>query len=242
MPRRRTYAEISLFPFLSVLCSVIGVLVLFVVLVLGTRVIAVEERYQQTEDHQRKPQPGRPKAIEEGIDEQSLKELQAEVDRLTEQLYQRQERRDALQQKLAALQDLIEFKKTELLVPVTVTRPREFDKAEPVAVVPDQGYNVNLRPILVEVHLQGYTIHPAQTQFPAIALDKANASAAPQASPELEKFLRQVKPSKEYLVFLIHPNGVAAFDAMRRYLAEEHEEIRIGWEPFSRNWVVANDR
>jgi hypothetical protein len=244
MARKRTSLDVSLFPFLSVLCSVIGVLVLFIVMVLSTRVVAIEEeRFQETEEYKHKPLPGKPGALEEGIDEASFKELSLEVERLSQLLGERHEKKEALTQKLAALEDLLEFKKTELLVPSKAPpKPREFDKPESMQMVPEEAFQVNLRPIFVEITNQSYTIHPSQKSFPAIASGDASAKGPAVADPELEKFLKGINHKKEYLVLLIHPNGVAPFFGLRFYLIEKHKDIRIGWEPFSRNWKLTNDR
>lgn len=255
MPRRRTNPEISLFPFLSVLCSVIGVLLLFIVLVLSTRVIAEEERYEETRDYQRPRGPGMADAVEGGIDQHSFAELEAEAKRLTDLLQQRQEKRDALTRKMQALEDLIEFRKTEFLIPAIITRPPEFDKPVPVAIVPDQGYKVDLRPIFVIVSDEGYVVQPSKQTFPVIKAEQiAKAAAAkkgaaprkgdavrPGVDPVLAKYLRNLNPKKEYLVFLLQPNGVAAFDEMLSYLETKHKDLRVGYEPFARNWVFANE-
>jgi len=54
MSRRREKIDVSMFPFLSVLCAVIGVMVLFIVLIFSTRVIEVEERYKEKENSAKK--------------------------------------------------------------------------------------------------------------------------------------------------------------------------------------------
>jgi hypothetical protein len=240
-----------MFPFLSVLCTVIGVLVLFIVLILSTRVIEQEELVRKTEAHQRRPTPGDPSAVEQGIDPATFDQLAAELERLKGVLAQRQDERLRLSRKLAGLEDLLEYKKTQQLK-VDVTRGREFVKPEPVVVVeesaaegPADAFKVTLKPQLVEVSAQGYTLHPSRQAFPAIAAP-AGAETDPlklQVAPELKALLAGIdrNKSKEYLVFLIHPNGVQAFDNMRLYLIQHHPEIRLGWEPFSREWIVVND-
>jgi hypothetical protein len=253
--RRRTHPDISLFPFLSVLCSVIGVLLLFIVLVLSTRVIAEEERYEETLEYRRPRAPGMADALEGGIDQRSFAELEAEIHRLTDLLQVRLEKRDALTRKMQALEDLIEYKKTEFLIPAKITRPVEFDKPVPVAIVPDQGYKNNLRPIFVVVSDEGYVVQPSKQSFPAIKQDQSTKTGPPKKAassrksdavpagvdPGLAKYLRGLNPNKEYLVFLIQPNGVAAFDEILTYVQTKHKELRFGFEPFARNWVFANE-
>jgi hypothetical protein len=235
-----------MFPFLSVLCTVIGVLVLFIVLVLSTRVVVEDERYQRTVEYDRKARAGRQNVVDQGIDEEAHQVFEAELRRLRDVLAERQAERRELAQELAALEVLLEEKKTDLLLPrPTIVRPREFDKPLAVNVVPARGYQVKLDPILVEVSSQGYTIHPSHPlpePFPPVQV-KEDSDKPYVATPELAKYLREVDRCRkeEYLVFLIHPNGVAAFDAIRGYLIEKHEKIRVGWEPFSRDWVMASD-
>jgi hypothetical protein len=240
-----------MFPFLSVLCTVIGVLVLFIVLILSTRVIEQDELYRKTEAHQRRPTPGAPDAVEQGIDPATYDQLSAELSRLKGVLAQRQDERVRLGRKLAGLEDLLEYKKTQE-IKVDVARGREFVKPEPVVVVeesaaagPADDFKVTLKPVLLEVSSQGYTAHPSRQAFPAVVApaDAAGDPTRLEVSAELKAFLATLdrNKSKEYLVFLIHPNGVQAFDNIRMYVIQHHPELRQGWEPFSREWIVVND-
>ena len=97
-----------------------------------------------------------------------------------------------------------------------------------------------LKPVLIEVAASGYTVHPQRTVFPPIKM--VGEEYLP--SDELKSFLQDLdkRKAKEYAVFLIHPNGVEAFMNMRIYLLLNHEKIRLGWEPFSEEWIVVNDR
>lgn len=244
MPRRTNRIEISLFPFLSVLCAVIGVLVLFIVLVLSTRVVVQEEYFQRREEHTRQPRVGRPDAMEEGIDAATFETLQEELERLSDQLKARQRERDELTETLRGLEDLIETRKTELLLPRGHLRPQEFDRPEPVAVVPDADYEVSLRPNLIEVSVDGYTLHPSRAHFPPFEVDESSEPGA-GANPcsEMAAYLQETdrRRAREYLVLLVHPNGVEGFFALRSYLAREHPDLNLGWEPFSRQWILASE-
>ena len=101
MTRRRSQVEISMFPFLSVLCTVIGVLVLFIVLILSTRVVAENEKYQFTEEHTREVKAGREDVTWEGVDPEFYAAIEAELARLDVALADRIRQRDDLQAKLA---------------------------------------------------------------------------------------------------------------------------------------------
>ncbi len=243
--RKRSQVEVSMFPFLSVLCTVIGVLVLFIVLILSTRVVVEDEKFRATEEHKRKLRPGREDVIEEGIDPQDHALLEAELARLERMLDDRELERNRLKRKLANLESALEFKRTELFIPLTKKpRPKPLTQPEPVNMVPAEGRQIRLQPILVEVSSRGYTIHPSKQSFPAIETqDKDGGGFEFTIDPKLKQFLRGVdqQRKKEYLVFLIHPNGISSFDAMRYYLDAHHDKIRRGWEPFSRNWIVTQD-
>ncbi len=244
MPRRTNRIEISLFPFLSVLCAVIGVLVLFIVLVLSTRVVVQEEYFQRREEHSRQPRLGRPEALEEGIDAATYETLREELERLSDQLEARQRDRDELTRTLRSLEDLIETRKTELLLPRGHLRPQEFDRPEPVAVIPDTDFEVTLRPNLVEVSVDGYTLHPSREHFPPFEAEESSGSRArTRPCREMAGFLREKnrRRAQEYLVLLVHPNGVEAFVDLRSYLAQEFPDLNLGWEPFSRQWLLTSE-
>jgi hypothetical protein len=242
MPRRRSKTDVSMFPFLSVLCCVIGILILFIVLVLSTRVVVEEEKYKEIEAHQRKQRSGKPDVLAEGIDPVTYRALEGELRRLQELLEERKTKRDELRERLATLEELLQLKKDDVFVPAKVVRAPEFDKPEPVAMVPDQGVKVDLRPHFIEVSLQGYIVHPDKEVYPPLQATSAeSAGAGKKISPGLDKILQQInsRRKKEYVVFLIHPNGVEAFFELRGYLSEKYAEVQMGWEPFSREWVMA---
>jgi len=246
MGRRRTHVEVSMFPFLSVLCTVIGVLVLFIVLIMSTRVLQQDELHQKVEAHERRPQPGSPDAVEQGIDPATYSALEAELASLHTLLKQRTAEREHLARKLTSLEDLLQFKSTQQLIPHEPTRGRELVKPEPVVLVeakdgvPADGFQVRLFPILVECGLNEYTMYPSRETFPVITRSKEEEV---ELCPKLRKFLSDVarRSKREYLLFLIHPNGVEAFDSIRLYVRKNHSDIRVGWEPFSREWIVVND-
>lgn len=238
-----------MFPFLSVLCCVIGILILFIVLVLSTRVVVEEEKYKEIEAHRREQRSGKPDVLAEGIDPATYRALEDELRRLQDLLQERKTKRDELVERLAALEELLELKKNEVFVPVKIVRAPEFDKPEPVAMVPDQGVKVDLRPIFVEVSLQGYIVHPEKDVYPPLNGDSTGSNAASAGATSasakvasgLETILQRInsRRKKEYIVFLIHPNGVEAFCDLRQYLMDKYEGIQMGWEPFSREWVMA---
>lgn len=78
MARRKSNLDPSLFPFMSVLCALIGVLQLSIVAILSTPAVEVGKRYAASETP-RPPQAGAPDANEKGIDEMTYEELEADL-------------------------------------------------------------------------------------------------------------------------------------------------------------------
>ena len=95
-------------------------------------------------------------------------------------------------------------------------------------MVPLDGQEARLQPILVEVKADGYTVHPSKQRFPPIELPEgAGKLTRASATPDLQEFLEKAdsRRQREYLLFLIHPNGAAAFDGVRAYLRRHHSEL-----------------
>jgi len=246
MLARREKVDVSLFPFLSVLCTVIAVMVVLGIMILNTRVVArAEQGYKKVPGGVAKKRPGSSGALSIGLDSQRCRELEEEVTRLNQLLDQRKSRLAIVTQKFKALQDLLESKKTLMEVERISGGGREAGAPDPIAMVPVDGQEVRLTPIFVEVKADGYAVHPSKQHFPAIKLPEGMVGL-PQldASPDLREFLRKVdaRRQQEYLVFLIHPNGAAAFDGVRVYLRLNYSKLRMGWEPFARTWIVSDSQ
>src|SRR5690349_13921781 len=101
MARRDSKIVVDLFPFLSVLCCMIGVMLLMITVILGTRVLDAEGI---------KPPPypvrtGGPSGDgEEQVDEKTYAELEEQVDGLARRFRDRQRERHQLQEKVDQLQ------------------------------------------------------------------------------------------------------------------------------------------
>lgn len=245
MPRSRGRINVDLFPFLSVLCSVIGVMMLMMMFVMSTRVIEATPPQPATQP------PGRP-GVEDGVDARTYAELEQEVARLEADLGERLQRRDELARSYQELLAALDEKRTQLDVPDLAgpRKPIELDAGIPVEVKEDPDHVVDKQPIFVEVRAEGYLVHPAREAFPPVKPGEGDALGTYVASPDLLRFLRSVsRESKDqYLVLLIHPNGTKAFDYLRSYIqsrgyldnpdAARGGEIELGWEPFSRDWEI----
>jgi hypothetical protein len=256
MRRRNTKIDVTMFPFLSVLCGLIGVLVLFLVNVLTTRVMEAQD-----------PGPPPPPPVkqhgtvdgEEGLDSEQYEQLQRQIDDLGNLLAVRvQERADVGRRLLELEASLAEVGDQFSLKPATVRpTPVNLDEPEAVNFVPDtRGREVKQRPVYVEINSDGYLVRPGKKIFPVIEMRKSGAQEKYHAVPELQKILKSVDDRRDtqYLLVLVHPNGTGAYKPLRRYLLQEFPKetkipqgngqilvitttrIGIGVEPFSRDW------
>ncbi|HUG92360.1 MAG TPA: hypothetical protein VML55_16090 [Planctomycetaceae bacterium] len=256
MPRPRSQLGFDMFPFLSVLCSVIGVLMLLIAMVASTRVLQAQAELP--------PEPPKPQGVEDGVDDATYRRLEAEMDRLTGELATRLIQRDALLRRERELIALLEAKTDAWAIPQPARHdPVELDHPDRVAIVPDERWTVNKRPIRIEVHAEGYVVHPQKLAFPPVQERGAGDDRKFDADRELRVFLETVDKNRdrEYLLLLVHPNGVGALKALREYLLQEfsitttedrpgpvpgtilritrvQNRINVGVEPFSRDWLL----
>lgn len=251
MTRRRSAdIELSMFPFLSVLCVVIGILMLFMIVIISTRVIGAEQSAELLP-----PPPTVQSALDEsdsegpGVPEEQYQQKNDEIQRLARQLLSQQKQCQELHQLRAQLETLIALKKDEIELGQTDPRGartgRGIGLPEKVKVIPDAKVRVLKEPILVEVNAEGFLVHPQKTEYRVEELQQRN-------SP-LQKFISGVDQQrrKQYLLLLIHPNGIVTYETLRKHLLENHNEtvtmgryrvtksrIDLGYEPFSRNWQL----
>ncbi len=275
MPRARSKISVDMFPFLSVLCSVIGVMMLFIVIVISTRTIQADLQAVQA-DVQEQPADDAVKdadpnderdgddeeGVKDGIKDEEYERLEKQINDLSGVLDLRDRELRRLMQLHQEILALLEEKKTELELPAD--RPKKPVIIDPppelVDVVPDETKRVQKKPIFVEVSADGYLVQPEKTRFPMVIKQGDGPSAAVTGSPELKGFLDSVDKNrdKEYLLLLIHPNGAAAYENLRRLLLRDYNEtitvqtplgagrltktrIDVGYEPFSRDWeFIAN--
>jgi hypothetical protein len=231
MSRRSNALKLTLFPFLSVLFGLIAVLMLFMIMTLSTRVVADAEQMRRLSAHT---------PLDEGLDPETFDQLQRRFEQLRQQLAQRRNERAELMRKQQELLDLLEAKKNELLVAVPVDPLGHtgvvLGAPAPINMVPAQGLTINEQPIFVEVSSAGYVVHPQRKTFGAIVI----VDGTYEVSSDLASFLADVDRRKatHYLVFLVHPNGAAAFHGIFGHLVQHYAEVKVGWEPFSRDWIL----
>ena len=236
----------------------IGVLLLMIGAILGTRVIEAED-FARVNAHPARLEPGTLGDGEEHLSDEEYKDLAQQIDDLEQNVRDRQRARAELQAKIDQLQALIEAKQDELAAnQLQVKRdPIQLDEPEPVRLVPDlTGFTVTKKPIFVEISAAGYLVQPAGRQFPAIEKHEPKKGQAAEttfsASAELMAYLKTVdaERDKKYLLLLLHPSGTEAYQNLRGFLFQEFNEvipinpflgrkvirINLGVDPFSRDW------
>lgn len=251
MARRKAKVELTLFPFLSVLSGLIAVLMLFMIVTISTRVVDEAAASPAPPPPPEAPQPGRPGGAQKTPDEASIdaeryEELQREIDRLTAALNERQQMRREMIRQLLEITDLIEAKKIEL-----TTAPRadgkkigvKLGEPTPVNVIPSGSVKVNKKPVFIEVSATGYIVHPQKLNLPPVTKANKNDPNSDFIAPaEVTQFLTEFSKKDrltKYLVFLIHPNGAEVFNNIRIHILLKYKDaFDVGWEPFSREWIL----
>jgi hypothetical protein len=243
MPARREKVDVSLFPFLSVLCTVIAVMVMMGIMILNTRVVA-QQAYKRVQDGVAAYRPGTQNAQSDGVDSRRLRQMEEEVARLNDLLKKRKEQLADVTRKFKALQDLIVSKEILLELEPVQGRGQELAAPEPVVMVPREGPKHHLNPILVEIEENRYVVHPSKQPFPAMKLGDKDDPERIAPNPALREFLKDIdkRRNRDYLVFLVHPGGADAFYGMRVYLLLRHPDLPIGWEPFPKDWKQMDSR
>lgn len=233
MRRNRVQVRTDLFPFLSVLCSIIGVLMLFLVTILATRVI------------QASPQPSaatsedaEPAAIDvnDGIPEEEWTRLNSQIDdvsaELTATLSQGQQLAALRNQLKAAIED----KEDESLIPAQGEgSPIALDVAESVEIIPDSSVKTTKTPVFVEVSADGYLFYLSGREpvhFPPVLNTDSIEKPVPNATSQLESQLAALIRETEsiYLVFLLHPDGVKALESIRSLLEGKLGDVKTWTE------------
>ena len=244
MPRRRVDFEITMFPFLSVLCAIIGVMMLLLLLILGTRVVAEEDASAGDVGGRAEAEPsGR-----RGLSEQRYTELDDQVRRLRRRLDERRREHRRLEQLYARLSNLVAAKEDAAELADSRAGRRtgtRLGNPEAVTLVPDSKRHIDKTPIVVEARADGFVVHPRKTEYPLRQIE--------QLDSPLARFVGDVVKhrDRQYLLLLVHPNGVAAYREMREYLRRQHGQstplesaqhrtaaLDVGKEPFSGDWLL----
>jgi len=244
--RRGSSIGFDMFPFLSVLCSVIGVLMLFILLIVSSRVMA------ETAPPQIPPAPPPPPPRElaprpSGIAEDEYERLATEIRRMAAHLTARQKEAQVLKNDIGKLEDLIAAKEDEQLVPeYGKDRLLGVQVEKPVDVYFDEVENVRVTktPIFVEVSADKLIVHPEKREY---GIDQLKGPRS-----DLQAYLAAVDRQRknEYLLLLIHSNGVETYEKFTEFLREKYphpaapalSRIDTGAEPFSDGWLLISEQ
>lgn len=249
MPRRQGKVELNLFPFLSILCGLIAILMLFMIVILSTRVI--EDTAQAKVSLPPPPPPSRENGrqtegdkdeVSDGIPLEEYQRIEAEIDRLAGVLAQRRNEQVELARQRDRLRDLIEAKKIEQLAVTKLKKRINWGapgEPTPVDIVPAKdGPASGKVPVFIECKAEGYLVHPGETTYAPFRHEKRDGSDPGLPDPAFLSFLQEVdrENARKYLVLLVHPNGVQAFWDAKHLLERQFANLSKGYEPFAKQW------
>ncbi len=217
MRQARSRTEVSLFPFLSVLCSMIGVLMLLLLAAAGSKALYAPRAV---------PGEERPAAEAAELEWQQV-QLALEVEGARQRMQRALAALAAARDALAAAQDAAALAEPPAAPCVSVAGSK-------VRIVPDPSFAVNKEPILVEVGAAGLVFHPSGDFF---AIDQMQDAGSPLAARLMEL---AAQSERHYLLLLVRPHGAATYDALRRRLAVLPQRLEVGVEPLdSSSMLVA---
>jgi hypothetical protein len=255
MPRKKAKLDLTLFPFLSVLAGMIAVMMLFMMLTMGTRVIGDDAVAKKQRAARPKKPPGDapeslalPSSVADAIDDVRYEQFRQEIVRLSGVLAERKKQHDELVASVDRLEGLVEEKKNEVaLAGVTRPRPgRKIGQPTPVDVVPVQGGGggPSKKAVYFEVNATEYILHPEKRSFPVVTDKGTPAAPSWVVDPALAKVLAEVYREKKqkYIIYLIHPGGTVAWRNLDGYIERTYPDLDVGWEPFARDWLYVSGK
>lgn len=237
MRRRNAEVAVDMFPFISVLCAVIGVLVLILLSLAVTRVAGASLPSGRTE----LIVPPEPDELN-GISEEEYARLSDMVTALGIKLVDRTQQLNELKQLVFTLDDMLAALEDEQLRPDTgdgLLPGIALDQPEDVEFVPVATTD-SKRPIFVEARTDTLVVHPAGTVYSLAGLSEKKSL--------LGKFLEGINHRREYLLILVHPSGVYCYDSLREFLVDRFPEerdkkssrIKVGYEPYDESWLLVS--
>jgi hypothetical protein len=224
--------DVSLFPFLSVLCTMIGVMMLLLLSVVGSRVLEAAAGPPSADEVRRQA----------AIGKERFEQLRGQIDQLETQLAAQRQARDELLALHSQLIDLLAAKEDQRRLKPAPDEPRRrgtrLAEKRPVRIVPDAERKVTKKPRFVEVGAAGLLAHPEKLAF---AIEQLQEPGSP-----LLTFLEQLslRRDTEYLLLLVHPNGAKNYQILRGHLdstlGRKRHRFEIGVEPFAEEWLLAD--
>jgi hypothetical protein len=244
MARRKAKLDLTLFPFLSVLCGIIAVMVLFMIVTISTRVINRESEALTAESGDSGEAANSDSAVvDDGIDAATYEQLERQIKSLEAALEQRRAARAEIRLKLRDVAALIAAKEFELQQARAIDRPKtnvRIGEPSPLRIIPAPSPDgIERTAVFIEVSSSGYIVHPEKTSF-AIDPKKKGPATDVEVPDGLKKVLADLakNANSKYPLFLIRTDGADAFKAVRSHVRMMHPSLRTGWEPFSREYLL----
>ena len=233
-----------MFPFLSVLCCVIGVLILFMLLIVSTRIVDARQAAALSPRTE----------LGSSLTEQDYLQLQSRLDELANELADRTEQLGSLLERRDELLALAALQRTEAELAVGDGLLDGVQLVEhPVCkLIPVREPGVRQKqPRFIEVDAEGFIVQPGDRRFSIRDIptedEQIDRSATPTAPFQVHLRTAFEKRANEYLLFLVRPNGVEAFEVARQYIIATYpppprssalSAIDLGWEPFAEEWSL----
>ncbi len=244
---RNSAIKIDMFPFLSVLCAVIGVLMLFLLLVISSRIVDDTSQHTPESSAATHGESGSPLTAED------ITQFRAELARLSAELDAERSALSNLQQRRNYLRELLALNREQSAIAYgdALFAGVELSADISVFMKPADDVRVTKQPQFIEADLSGYVAYPDQERFSLNDLPSEDHAVTIDHQPTtpMERLLDRAdrKRDHEYIVFLIRPSGCESFDRARSYLARRYPHARtrqlsridIGWEPFAPEWLLA---
>lgn len=238
---RRPRLTISLFPFLSILACVIGILTLLISSQAMSQVLenslAVEEKEHQDVQDDIANNEGRAKGFQKRLDDahQSEEDLKRERNRrgeLGNQLRdkrQRQQEIEEMRDRIGEMQGRVSDMDSDIdeKQKERDRRTRGPDAEGKIGLQPG-GSGTNQRPYFVECTKDALIIHHSPSRHTKVPKEQISSHAAFQ---ELLARVKQGKGKQAILIFLIRPGegGVKTYDAARQHV--DSQKVRHGKLP-----------
>lgn len=239
MARRRAKLDLTLFPFLSVLSGLIAVNVLLMIVTVTTRVIDAEGEAADLDGGGGNADA--PVAAA-GIDAASYDQLDRQIRAAEAELAKHRAVQTELHIRLRDLAALIAAKEIELdraLAPVAPKTGVRIGEPTPVKMIPAPSPDgVVRKAVFIEVSATGYVVHPKRTEFPVG--EKKPGTPGADLPAGLKAALAEIagRGDNSYPLLLVHPSGADAFQDVRRHIRRAHPGLNVGWEPFSREFLL----
>jgi hypothetical protein len=266
---RESGAKFDSFPFLNVMVGMIVVMLLFIFFILSTRVMEAQEEAavvaasggESTEDGSAQAPSSTASDGAGELTEDEYRSLRQQMDDVSAKIAASRATLDELLRARQELEGVLASKEdAALLAGLDDTGGKTgvvLGEPDPTIMIPDESVKISKKPRFFEVSAETFKIHhdSGEVIYPVAEL-KQRSSAFCQAIAKVDQ-----NRGNEYLLLLVHPNGVEQLTELRKYLLQTHQEqitrpgpipgltliitkcrIDIGTEPFAREWLLVKDK